>query len=117
MTGRDDENRLWIVKVRCLYIRVCGRDSMVEHVLFETEQHMDRTAVADYLRTVADKLDSGESVSLESGGESVTLNVPQSVEFEVKAEREGPADGHGELGLELELEWDEDSTDDSLSIS
>jgi len=78
---------------------------------------LDRSAVASYLRTVADKLDSGESVTLESGSDSVTLDPPAAVEFEVKAEHEGP-EGDGELSIELELEWDENagSGDDSLSI-
>jgi hypothetical protein len=33
------------------------------------------------------------------------------VEFEVKVEREGPADGDGELSIEFELEWDEHAAD------
>jgi len=42
------------------------------------------------------------------------MDPPETVEFEVKAEREGPADGPGELSLELE--WDENGGDGSLSI-
>jgi amphi-Trp domain-containing protein len=91
---------------------------MPETVLFESERKESLGAVAEYLRTVADNLDSGASVTLEAGGESVTLDPPETVEFEVKAEREGPAEGSGELSLELEIEWDEDATgDDSLTIS
>jgi amphi-Trp domain-containing protein len=92
---------------------------MPETVLFESERKESLAAVADYLRSVADKLDSGSSVTLEAGSESVTLTPPDTVEFEVKAEREGPTDGTGELSLELEIEWDEnaDGSDDSLSIS
>ncbi len=92
---------------------------MPEKVLFEREQYENLDAVAAYLRTVADKLETGEPVTLESGSDSVTLDPPETVEFEVKAEREGPADGPGELSIELELEWDEDAddSDGSLSIS
>jgi amphi-Trp domain-containing protein len=92
---------------------------MPETVLFESERKENLAAVADYLRTVADNLDAGASVTLEAGGDSVTLNPPETVEFEVKAEREGPTDGAGELSLELEIEWDEnaDGSDGSLSIS
>ena len=57
---------------------------MPETVLFKTEQHSTRGEVASYLRTVADRLDTGEGVSLESGGESVTMDSPETVEFEVK---------------------------------
>ncbi len=92
---------------------------MTETVLFEIERMSSLSDVASYLRSVADKLDAGESVTLESGTESVTLDPPETVEFEVKAEHEGP-DGNGELSLELEIEWDEDSEsggDSSLSIS
>ena len=80
---------------------------MPEEVLFESETDMRREAIADYLRTVAEKLDAGEPITLTAGSESVTLEPPAHVTFEVKAEREGPTDGPGELGLEFELEWDE----------
>ncbi|WP_459191430.1 amphi-Trp domain-containing protein [Halosimplex sp. J119] len=92
---------------------------MPEEVIFADERNLTRTDVASYLRTVADRLDAGETVTFEAGADSVTLEVPNDVEFEVKVEREGPADGPGELGFELELEWNEDATEggDSLSIS
>ena len=80
---------------------------MPEEILFESEQYLDRSAVASYLRTVADRLESGEPISLESGGNSVAVEAPPTVEFEVKVEREGPRDGPGEIGFEMELEWDE----------
>jgi amphi-Trp domain-containing protein len=92
---------------------------MTETVLFESERMSSVADVAAYLRTVADKLDAGESITLEAGNESVTLDPPGTVEFEVKAEHEGP-EGNGELSLELEIEWDEngsDESDSSLSIS
>jgi len=37
------------------------------------------------------------------------MDPPERPTFEVKAEREGPADGPGELSIEFELEWDENS--------
>jgi amphi-Trp domain-containing protein len=92
---------------------------MPEKVLFETERTQSLSAVADYLRTVADRLEAGDAITLESGDQSVTMTPPGRVEFEVKAEREGPTDGDGELSIELELEWDENAAggDDSLTIS
>jgi amphi-Trp domain-containing protein len=79
---------------------------MPEKVLFETEQMQSRGDVAAYLRTVADKLDGNESITLDSAGQSVTVDP------------EGPADGDGELSIEFELEWDENASggDGSLSI-
>ena len=85
---------------------------MPEEVLFETERVMNRSDVADYLRTLADNLDSGSDVTLRAGDQSVTLDPPSRVEFEVKAEREGPCDGDGELSIEVELEWPENPSDD-----
>jgi amphi-Trp domain-containing protein len=89
---------------------------MPETVLFETERVQRREAVATYLRTVADKLDDGNSITLEAGDQSVTMDPPPDVEFEVKAEREGPSDEPGELSIELELEWDEDAGDSDGSL-
>ncbi|WP_277541492.1 amphi-Trp domain-containing protein [Haloarcula laminariae] len=83
---------------------------MTEKTLFESEQLMGRDAVADYLRTLADSLESGSDVTLRAGEQSVTMHPPSEVEFEVKAEREGPTDGDGELSIEVELEWPENAS-------
>jgi len=81
---------------------------MPEEVLFETESSQTREKIASYLRSVADRLERGEAITLKAGGESVTLEPPARPTFEVKAEREGSADGPGEVSVEFELEWDED---------
>lgn len=75
---------------------------MPEEVLFVHETRSTRADVADYLRTVADSLDAGNDLTLSDGGESVTVSPPDSVEFEVKVEREG-----SEKSVEFELEWGE----------
>jgi amphi-Trp domain-containing protein len=82
---------------------------MPEEILFETEQRLDRSEIAAHLRRVADSLDAGEDLTFTAGGESVTLSPPERPTFEVKAEREGPADGPGERSVEFELEWDENA--------
>lgn len=84
---------------------------MPEDVLLKSEQRMSREDIASYLRTVADKLETGESVTLKAGGDSVTLDLPSRPTFEVKAEREGPENGPKELSIEFELEWPEDGDD------
>jgi len=84
---------------------------MPEEVLFKSESDQSRTEIASYLRTVAENLESGSEISLKSGGESVTLDPPDRPTFEVKAEREGPADQPGELSIEFELEWDENGNE------
>jgi amphi-Trp domain-containing protein len=93
---------------------------MPEIVLFESESEQNRADIAAYLRQIADNLDAGGDVTLQSGGESVTVDPPERPTFEVKVEREGPEGGPYERSLELELEWDENSDGDgkggSLSI-
>jgi amphi-Trp domain-containing protein len=85
---------------------------MPEEVLFKSESDQTREDIASYLRSVAEKLEQGAAVTLRSGSESVTMEPPARPTFEVKAEREGPADGPGELSIEFELEWDEQSSGD-----
>jgi len=80
---------------------------MPEEVLFETESTQSRSEIAAYLRTFADKLDGDGPITLAAGERSVTVDPPERPTFEVKAEREGPAEGAGELSVELEIEWDE----------
>lgn len=79
---------------------------MTEEVLFKTEQSRSRGEIAQYLRTVADKLDGDGRLSLSAGEESVEMDVPERPTFEIKAEREQESDGT-ELSVEFELEWDE----------
>ena len=81
---------------------------MPEETLFAFERDMTTAEVAEYLRTVADRLDSNEEFTLEAGAESVTLTPPSRIEFEVEVEREtSDSGGPGEIELEFELEWDE----------
>jgi len=81
---------------------------MPEEVLFEVERSQDRGEIADMLRSVADKLDAGESITLTAGEQSITLDPPARPTFEIKAERETPSGGGpGELSVEFEIEWDE----------
>lgn len=92
---------------------------MPEEVLFEDERLLDRAEIADYLRSVADKLDAGDPITF-SAAESVTVTPPARPEFEVKVERETPhGGGPGELSIELEIEWNEDGEragDEGLTI-
>jgi amphi-Trp domain-containing protein len=88
---------------------------MPEEVLFKSESKQSRKDIAALLRTVADNLEDGESLTLSAGGESVTMDPPNRPEFEIKAEREGPTDGPKELSVEFELEWDEHAEDGHAS--
>lgn len=93
---------------------------MPEEVLFKFERRMGRDEIADYLRTVADSLESGGSIALEAGGESVTMTPPDRPTFEIKAERETSSsapEGPGEMGLEFELEWREGERESGGELS
>lgn len=79
---------------------------MTEEVLFKAEQTRTRSEIAQYLRTVADKLDGDGELSLSAGSESVDLSVPERPTFEIKAEREVEGT-ETELSVEFELEWDD----------
>lgn len=97
--------------------RYVGRVS--EEVLFESERSQDRAEIASFLRTVAEKLETGGDITLRAGEESVTMQPPSRPTFEVKAEREGPSGGPYERSVEFELEWDESAggdADGSLEI-
>lgn len=88
----------------------------MEQTVLKTEQTQSRDEVAAYLRRIADKLQEGEPITVQGGGESASLDIPDRLEFEVKVEEETAS---GEMSLELELEWGESQTDDEggLEIS
>lgn len=89
---------------------------MPEEVIFRSETKESRGAVADYLRSVADRLESGDPVTLRAGDEEVTLDPPATVEFEVKAERETGA-GETETSVEFELEWSDAESEASFEVA
>ncbi len=74
-----------------------------ETILFKTEEKMSRSAAADLLRQVADKLDNGK-VILQQGKKKVGLKIPGQVEVEIKAEKE-VGRRKTKKKLELEIEW------------
>lgn len=85
---------------------------MPEEVLFKSESPQSRDEIASYLRSVAEKLEQGGSITLKAGTESVTMDPPARPTFEVKAERETDSSGgNAEQSLELEIEWDENGSD------
>ena len=88
----------------------------MEEVLFESERRMNRSEIADLLRTVADNLDAGDAISLSAGESSYSVDVPNRPTFEVKVERETGSSG-SELSVEFEMEWDENGGDDGGDLS
>ena len=74
-----------------------------ETILFKTEEKMNINKAANLLRELADKLES-QKVILKKGNKEVKLSIPETVELEIKAERE---DGkkRSKKKLEIEIEW------------
>jgi len=77
---------------------------MKETVLFKSEQKMARSDVTAALRTIADKLDSGQLV-LSMGEDQVSLEIPENVTLELKAEEEAGRRDETKKSLEIEIEW------------
>lgn len=76
-----------------------------ETVLFKSEEKTGRAQAAAFLRQLADKVESGQVVLMQ-GGEQLTLDVPDGVTLEVKAEEEHKRQ-QVMRSLEVELEWAE----------
>ena len=74
-----------------------------ETVLFKSEQKMSIGDAVVFLREVADKLEK-QQVILIQGDKEVTLNIPDRIELEVKAEKEVGKRKTKEK-LEFEIEW------------
>jgi amphi-Trp domain-containing protein len=85
-----------------------------EVVLFASEEHVSAQQVSDFLRQLADKVDAGE-VTLSKGSESLTLNLPQNLVLEVKAEEEEKSKGT-KRSLEVEIEWMEGEDEGPLTL-
>lgn len=79
---------------------------MKETVLFKSEEKMARTDVTAALRTIADKIDSGQIV-LSMGEDQVSLEIPENITLELKAEEEAGSSGGTKKSLEIEIEWKE----------
>lgn len=73
-------------------------------VLFDSEERMDRSEVAQMLREFADRVETGE-VELRRGEQSVTATIPPSVVLEVKLEQKDRPGRAAKHSLEIELEW------------
>lgn len=84
---------------------------MTEDTLFKTEQPMDSSDISDYLRKIADKIESEDTVTFRSGEQEFDLDTQGDKEFEVKVEREGSGSSE-EISLELEIEWTESGHED-----
>ena len=74
-----------------------------EIILFETEERKNASEVANFLRALADKIESG-NVTLRSGAKELTLTLPKNLIFEVKVEEEEKK-VKTKRSLERKIEW------------
>ena len=85
---------------------------MTDEAELEYESALSRSAIADYLERFAEGLRDGGQIELTIGGEVVTVDPPETLEFELEVEDE-PEDDGVERSVEFELEWirtDDEST-------
>ena len=73
-----------------------------ETVLFKSEEKKMRSEIANTLRQLAEKVEHG-SLILSRDTESVTLEFPENMTLEIKAEEETKR--KTKRSLEIELEW------------
>ncbi|KPK23335.1 MAG: hypothetical protein AMJ61_15895 [Desulfobacterales bacterium SG8_35_2] len=74
----------------------------VETVLFKSEEKKSSKDIADILRQIADKIDSGTMTLMQSGNK-IVLDFPSSMILEMKVEEE---QGRKlKRTFEIELEW------------
>jgi amphi-Trp domain-containing protein len=85
-----------------------------EIVLMKSEEKLPRAQVAAFLRELADKVESG-TVTLKQGGEELTLEMPATVELEIKAEEEAKKT-RTQRSLEVEIEWYLGEQDSGISL-
>jgi amphi-Trp domain-containing protein len=74
----------------------------IETVLFKSKENKSAKEIADVLRQIADKIESGSLTLMQSGNETI-LDFPQSMILEMKVEEEKGR--KLKKSFEIELEW------------
>ncbi|MHB9285599.1 amphi-Trp domain-containing protein [Halobacteriales archaeon Cl-PHB] len=72
----------------------------------ETEAQRSRAEIATSLREFADQLDGGDPVTLELGGQKVSLDPENPVTFKLEGESDwADGDAQAKQSIEFELVW------------
>lgn len=74
----------------------------IETVLFKSEEKKSASDIANTLRHIADKIDSG-NMTLQQGSDQVSIDFPSNMVLELKVEEEQGR--RLKKSLEIELEW------------
>ncbi|WP_255170842.1 amphi-Trp domain-containing protein [Natrononativus amylolyticus] len=77
---------------------------MSEETELEYEQDLSRAEIADHLEAFAENLRGDDEIEFAVGDDTVVVNPPETIEFEVEIEDESD-DGGVERSIEFELEW------------
>lgn len=85
-----------------------------EKILLKSESLKTLTEISDFLRTLADKIQSGNLV-LKQDDNEVNLSLPQNCVLEVKVEEELKG-GVKKYQVEVEIEWKEGEENQELEI-
>jgi len=76
-----------------------------KNVIVKSDLRKNLPDVADFLRELADKVETG-TVTLVQGGQEVIIELPETVSFELEY-YEQPKKSGLKKQLEIELEWTE----------
>ncbi len=76
-----------------------------ETVLFKSEEKKSSVEGVAVLRSIADKIEKGKSMTLRQGKDKVVLDFPQNMTLEIKVEDEEKKRKGTKRSLEIELEW------------
>ena len=85
-----------------------------KEILFKSDERKTLPDVAAFLRQLADKIETGKVV-LQLGSEEVKLHLATTVEFEVEVEQKPKIRGKKQ-SLEIEIEWYEGESGDSVTL-
>ncbi|MFO8240196.1 MAG: amphi-Trp domain-containing protein [Dissulfuribacterales bacterium] len=72
--------------------------------LFKSEEPKKRTEVVEFLRQIAERIESGEVV-LRQGTEELVLQIPSNLILEVQVEDEDKKSKGIQHSLEIEIKW------------
>ena len=74
-----------------------------KNILYKSSEGMNRADFADFLRRVADKIDSGK-VSFQAQQGPVEIDIPEDVVVEVKLTEKAKSGGT-KIDFEIEADW------------
>lgn len=83
--------------------------------LFKAEDRKNRAEVAQFLRQMAEKIETGK-VILRQGAQEQILNLPQNLVLEIQVEDEQKGTKGIQHSLEIEIKWFDEEQDGFLQL-